>query len=177
MHRLSDKRKQLPAFPLLGWIRRSSCLLPLSDERSVKVSLYSALARLFLFRRQSFWLLLQIELKVVDSFFLSVRPVPLGISGYPTFTLISLFCFDTPVISQHVFTSGHKSLSCALHTGICFLSHPLPSVSLLDLAILLPRGNTCGLPSSKLGIIVETLGATSRPETYASIRLNVGSAI
>jgi hypothetical protein len=72
---------------------------------------------------------------------------------------------DAPVISQHVFTSGQKSLSCSLQTGFCFLSHPLPSVSLLGFATSLPKGNTYGLPSSKLWIIIETLGATFRPET------------
>jgi len=64
-----NKKERLLALPLLSWIRRSSCLLPLSDERSVKVSLYSALARLYLFRRQPVWLLYKLKMKVADSFF------------------------------------------------------------------------------------------------------------
>ena len=130
---MSDKRKRLPAFPLLGWIRRSSCLLPLSDERSEKVSLYSALARLYLFRRQSLWLLLQIVIEGCWHF-LSVRPVPLGISGHLTLALIFLCCFDAPVISQHVFTSGHRILILCIYTQafafyhiLCHLCHCLVS--------------------------------------------------
>jgi len=150
-----DKKKQLPASPLRRTERKSFPLLRSGASLPLQASAFGCFCKL--------------RLKVADISFLSVRPVPLGISGYLTLTLIFLCCFDAPVISQHVFTSGHKSLSCALHTSICFLSHPLPSVSLLDLAILLPRGNTYGLPSSKYRIVVETLGTTSRPNTSEGV--------
>lgn len=58
---------------LLRRIRESSCLFSLSNKRNVKVSLYSALERLYLFRRQSVSLLCKLRLKVAESFFSIVR--------------------------------------------------------------------------------------------------------
>jgi hypothetical protein len=85
----------------------------------------------------------------------------LGMLCFFMFITVKLkFCFNIMIFCNRT------------HTGFCFLSHPLPSVSLRGLAVLLPRGNTYGLPSSKFRIIVGTLGATYRPEKYLSIRLN-----
>jgi len=83
----SNKKERLLALPLLSRIRESDCSLSLSDERSVKVSLYSALAHIYLFRCQPrncskpiaiFGCSCKSRLKVVNSF-INSRPV----DGFP----------------------------------------------------------------------------------------------
>ena len=118
------------------------------------------------------WRLLTVSLTVdqsVDFHWLLnsqfVRSVPLGVSGYPTFTLIALCCFDAPVISQHAFALGHKvPILRITHRLLLFITSSAVYVIAWSRDRATQREHI-RFTKFQIGDIVETLGATYRPET------------